>query len=56
MSLRKDDPVYYKHKIANLMKQAQENGLKIDAVANSKGVFIYFKSDIDESACIQMLK
>jgi hypothetical protein len=30
MSLRKDDPVYYKKKIIELFKQAQENGLEIE--------------------------
>lgn len=29
MRLRKDDPVYYKEKIASLIKQARDNGLKV---------------------------
>lgn len=29
MRLRKDDPVYYKGKITDLIKQARENGLMV---------------------------
>ena len=43
MALSKDDPVYYKKKISDLLKQAKENNLEI--VIN-QGI-ISFKSTIE---------
>lgn len=40
MALRKDDPVYYKKKIADLIVQARENGLEVTMENN----IINFKS------------
>ena len=43
--LRKDDPLYYKEKINNLLKQALDEGLKIEVgVLKDDGVKIYFKA------------
>lgn len=39
MSLQKDDPVYYKVKVKELIKQAQENGL---VVCLDQGRFLSF--------------
>lgn len=30
---RKDDPLYYKHKIGELLLQAEENGVKVEIVS-----------------------
>ncbi|MDB1923363.1 hypothetical protein ABHA37_08045 [Clostridium tertium] len=42
MKLRKDDPVYYKKKIMDLIKQARENGLYVYMPDREK--YICFKS------------
>lgn len=42
MELRKDDPVYYKDKIAKLVKQARENGLEVYMPEGEK--YICFKN------------
>lgn len=43
MGLRKDDPVYYKKKLTDLLKQAKENGL---IIMESHGRVI-FRSETD---------
>lgn len=43
MTLRKDDPVYYKKKLTELIKQAKENGL----VVSLEGSKIIFKREIN---------
>lgn len=49
MNLRKDDPLYYKQKLAELLRQAEENGLTIDIGQPERGNYrIYFKNDIGE--------
>lgn len=40
--MRKDDPVYYKNKIAELIKQARENGLMVYMPKDEK--YICFES------------
>lgn len=42
MKLRKDDPIYYKKKITDLIKQARENGLYVYMPDGEK--YICFKS------------
>ena len=46
MSLRKDDPVYYKKKIADLVKQARKNGLMVYMPEGEK--YICFKNNQTE--------
>lgn len=42
--LRKDDPIYYKEKINNLMKQALDEGLKVEVQVLEDGVKVHFKA------------
>ena len=48
--LRRDDPVYYKRKLKDLIEGAQENGLKIQGVVISDNIQILFKSSNGECA------
>lgn len=42
MKWSKDDPLYYRDKLKDLIKQAKENGLGIDIGTIDGGVRIYF--------------
>ena len=42
MALSKEDPVYYKDKIAKLIKQARENGLEVYMPEGEK--YVCFRS------------
>lgn len=44
--MKEEDPVYYKAKIAELIKQAQENGLQVYMPKGEK--YICFKSNKTE--------
>ena len=48
--LRRDDPVYYKRKLKDLIEGAQVNGLKIQGVVISDNIQILFKSSNGECA------
>jgi hypothetical protein len=53
--LTKDDPVYYKVKMNNLIKQAKQNGLEVGYEINStnnkvKNAKVLFMNDIGEVA------
>lgn len=48
--LRKDDPVYYKKAMQDLIKSATENGLKITIGRSMCASYIYFKADNGECA------
>ena len=50
--LRKNDPVYYKAKIRDLMKEAREQGLEINVTSNISGIEINFKASNGESASV----
>lgn len=50
MRLRKDDPVYYKVKINTLIKDAFDNGLKVDVKIYNDKVGLMFKSDNGDRA------
>lgn len=54
MSLRKDDPIYYKKKIGDLIKQALNEGLKVKGEKLDNGVKIYFEADNGDIAGITM--
>ncbi|WP_291636497.1 hypothetical protein [Clostridium sp.] len=47
--LRKDDPVYYKVKMKELIKSAHENGLEVGADNELGLTHIYFKSGIERA-------
>ena len=42
--LRKDDPLYYKQKIGELMTQALSEGLKVEVTILGNGAKIFFKA------------
>jgi hypothetical protein len=47
MNLRKDDPVYYKAKMKELIKDAKENGIGVE-VENLFGLtHIFFKNNME---------
>lgn len=48
--LRRDDPVYYKRKLKELIEGAQVNGLKIQGVVALGNIQILFKSSNGECA------
>lgn len=48
--LRRDDPVYYKRKLKELIEGAQVNGLKIQGVVALGNIQILFKSNNGECA------
>lgn len=52
MKLQKDDPVYYKAKIRDLMKEAREQGLEINVTSNTRGIEINFKANNGDSASV----
>ena len=54
MALRKDDPIYYKKKIGDLIKQALNKGLKVKGEKLDNGVNIYFESDNGDIAGITL--
>ena len=56
MRLRKDDPVYYKEKINNLIREAKENNLDVYAFRTFWGaVHLNFKSkETGESAGVKI--
>lgn len=54
MGLRKDDPVYYKVKLNELINQALDNGLTITGKHLSNGVMIYFEADNGEMAGVKL--
>lgn len=56
MALRKDDPVYYKKKIGDLIKQAIEEGLDVKVDILNDGVRLYFKADNGEVAGVNLLE
>jgi len=45
MKFRKDDPMYYRDKISNLIKQAIDEGLKVEVKHLDKGARLLFKAD-----------
>lgn len=55
-NLRKDDPVYYKYTINNLIKQAKENNLKVSSeISYTKDyVCIKFEADNGEIASFKV--
>lgn len=54
MALRKDDPVYYKVKLNELIKQALSEGLSVQCQYTQKGVRISFVNDIGEVAGVEL--
>ncbi|MBY6802814.1 hypothetical protein HYH33_04900 [Clostridium botulinum] len=54
MGLRKDDPVYYKVKLSELINKALDNGLTITGKHLSNGVMICFESDNGEMAGVKL--
>lgn len=48
--LRKDDPVYYKAKMQELIKSAEDNGLKVTTGRSYGGTHVYFRADNGECA------
>jgi hypothetical protein len=54
MSLRKDDPIYYRNKIRDLIKQALEQGLKVEGEIIEGGVRIYFEADNGDIAGVNL--
>lgn len=58
MALRKDDPIYYKKKISDLIKQAKEEGLEVDVETfecYNSATYLRFKSPITkEQASVAM--
>ncbi|MBU5486421.1 hypothetical protein KQI86_19150 [Clostridium sp. MSJ-11] len=56
MELRKDDPVYYKKKIGDLIKQAINEGLEITVDVLNNGIRLNFKADNGEIAGVKLLE
>lgn len=44
MAVRKDDPMYYRNKVKDLIKEAQDNGLKVHSDKHHKGTYLYFEA------------
>ena len=40
---RKEDPLYYKEALKNLIQQAKENGLQVYAEEKRGDIIVYFK-------------
>ena len=45
MKYRKDDPMYYRDKITELIKQAKSEGLKVVVGRIPNGVKLYFEAE-----------
>ena len=45
LKLRKDDPIYYRNKINGLIREAFNNGLKIETKISIDKTIILFKAD-----------
>lgn len=54
MSLRKDDPVYYKVKLNALIRQAKEKGLQVACQNEENKIIITFKADNGDVASFIM--
>lgn len=54
MNLRKDDPIYYRNMVRDLIKQALEEGLKIEGEMIEGGVRIYFEADNGDIAGVDL--
>ena len=55
--LRKDDPVYYKITISQLLKQAKENGLEMYIGENpGKSIILYFKANNGDCAGVKLME
>jgi hypothetical protein len=52
--LRKDDPVYYKVKLNNLINQALSEGLEVKGKVLSNGIQISFEADNGDIAGVKM--
>lgn len=50
MRLRTDDPIYYRDKINGLIKQAFDNGLKIQTKIYNDKISLLFKADNGDTA------
>ncbi|WP_346961044.1 hypothetical protein [Faecalicatena contorta] len=48
--LRKDDPVFYKRAIAELLRESKENGLMISLGQRNTVTTLYFENDVGEKA------
>lgn len=48
--LRKDDPVFYKCAITDLLREAKENGLIISLAQRDIVTTLYFENDVGEKA------
>ena len=54
--LRKDDPVYYKVKMQELIQSAKDNGVKITIGRNRCGTYIYFCAGNGEVAGVTIVE
>ncbi|HCL4437600.1 hypothetical protein AL714_09460 [Clostridium botulinum] len=55
MTLRKDDPVYYKVKLNELVKQALNEGLSVQCQHTKDGVRISFVADNGDIAGVELI-
>lgn len=56
MGLRKDDPVYYKSKLNDLIKKAVSNGLAIKCQHLKDGVGVYFVASNGDVAGVNLIE
>ncbi|MFT8313192.1 MAG: hypothetical protein ABF633_02935 [Clostridium sp.] len=54
MALRTDDPVYYKIKLSDLIKQALNKGLKVECQHLKDGVMVSFVADNGDIASVSL--
>lgn len=48
--LRKDDPVYYKVKMKELIKSAHDNGIEVGTEKGYGLTYVYFKKGIERTS------
>ena len=56
MSVRKDDPMYYRDKIRKLILEAEQNGLKVYGDSSNNAVHVYFEAHECEICAVKIPK
>lgn len=56
MSVRKDDPMYYREKIRKLILEAKQNGLKVYGDNSNNAVHVYFEAHESEIWSVKIPK
>lgn len=56
LELRKDDPIYYRNKIRDLIQQAFNEGLALDIHVDNESIGLVFKADNGDKARVNINK